>query len=170
MWEQGDYEEPTFNKSASNGVDDPDRPKGTAEEQHKAYSIRNTDLLSAIRAQKETEDKFFRYVDGFTLRTAQTEIHARKTQLDYQDIISSGTTGEHAVELFKKAAEQAALDCDTARRKSDMLTALAEEMLANTELRPRVPAGTEINKQRMTIINNATKSLQDRIFSIAQQD
>jgi hypothetical protein len=51
-----------------------------------------------------------------------------------------------------------------------MLAALAEEILANPELKPHVPAGTEINKQRMTIINNATKSLQDRIFSIAQQD
>jgi hypothetical protein len=115
------------------------------------------------------EEKLFKDVNDATLLAAQAEIHARRALIDYQDMMSAGTAGEHALELFKNAAEQAVLDRDTAREKRDRLTASVEEVLAHPELRPRVPAGTDINEQRLTIINNATKSLQDRLQSIAKQ-
>ncbi|KAH6863175.1 hypothetical protein B0T12DRAFT_478513 [Alternaria alternata] len=155
--------------SASNDKDDPDRPKGTAEEQKRAFTKRNMENASVVQDLVKTEKKLFKDVDDATLSAAQAEIHARKTVLEYQDMVSTGTAGEHALELFKNAAEQAVLDRDTAREKRDRLTASVEEVLAHPELRPRVPAGTDINEQRLTIINNATKSLQDRLQSIAKQ-
>lgn len=117
----------------------------------------------------KTEKKFFKDVDDATLSAAQAEIHARKTLLEYQDMVSTGTAGEHALELYKIAAEQAVLDRDMALEKRDRLTASVEEVLAHPELRPRVPAGTDINEQRLTIIKNATRSLQNRLQSIAKQ-
>jgi hypothetical protein len=165
---QGDYKEPTLDKPTSDGEDDPDRPKGTAEEQRKAYSLRNTDISSVLRDQIATENKLFRDVEDITTLTAEAERHARRTQLEYQDAIASGA-GEHAVELFKKAADEALLDRDAKRRERDTMTALADDILAHPELRPRVPVGAEIDERKMTIINNATKSLRDRINSIAMQ-
>ena len=166
---QADYEQPTLDKSASNDKDDPDRPKGTAEEQKRAFTKRNMENASVVQDLVKTEKKLFKDVDDATLGAAQAEIHARKTLLEYQDMVSTGTAGEHALDLFKNAAEQAVLDRDTAQEKRDRLTASVEEVLAHPELRPRVPAGTDINEQRLTIINNATKSLQDRLQSIAKQ-
>ncbi|KAL1801566.1 hypothetical protein ACET3X_001908 [Alternaria dauci] len=165
----GDYDEPTFDKPTSDDPDDPDRPKGTAEEQKEAYSRRNMKVASALRDQVKTEKKLFQDVDDATLFAAQAEIHARRTLIDYQDLIATGTTGEHVLELCKNAAEQAVLDRDVKREKRDRLTASVDEVLAHPELRPRVPAGTEIDGQRLTIINDATKSLQDRLQSIARQ-
>lgn len=172
LWEmtgQNDYEQSTFDKPDLDDNDDPDRPKGTAEEQKRAFTKRNTEVASVVQDLVRAEEKLFKDVNDATLLAAQAEIHARRALIDYQDMMSAGTAGEHALELFKNAAEQAVLDRDTAREKRDRLTASVEEVLAHPELRPRVPAGTDINEQRLTIINNATKSLQDRLQSIAKQ-
>jgi hypothetical protein len=169
MTGQNDYEQSTFDKPDLDDNDDPDRPKGTAEEQKRAFTKRNTEVASVVQDLVRAEEKLFKDVNDATLLAAQAEIHARRALIDYQDMMSAGTAGEHALELFKNAAEQAVLDRDTAREKRDRLTASVEEVLAHPELRPRVPAGTDINEQRLTIINNATKSLQDRLQSIAKQ-
>lgn len=172
LWEmtgRNDYEQSTFDKPDLDDNDDPDRPKGTAEEQKRAFTKRNTEVASVVQDLVRAEEKLFKDVNDATLLAAQAEIHARRALIDYQDMMSAGTAGEHALELFKNAAEQAVLDRDTAREKRDRLTASVEEVLAHPELRPRVPAGTDINEQRLTIINNATKSLQDRLQSIAKQ-
>ncbi|CAN9365593.1 unnamed protein product [Alternaria alternata] len=173
LWEmtgQNDYEQSTFDKPDLDDNDDPDRPKGTAEEQKRAFTKRNAEAASVVQDPVKAEEKLFKDVNDATLLAAQAEIYARRTQLDYQDMVAVGTAGEHALELFKSAAEQAVLDRDTARDKRDRSTASVDEVLAHPELRPRVPAGTEINEQRLTIINNATKSLQDRLKSIAKQE
>ncbi|KAI4949548.1 hypothetical protein J4E91_005287 [Alternaria rosae] len=93
----------------------------------------------------------------------------RAKQFEYQDAPQTGDTGALALVLYKKEIEEAENDRDEKQKMKDEMVALDEEIQRKPELRPRIPAGAEITEGRMTIINDAMRSLRDRMDSIYKQ-
>ena len=166
LWGDGGHELSTPN---TNGENDPDQPKGTAEEQKAAFDRRQSDITTALRPQVQIEESLVREIESATLLVAAAEDKARKAKLDYKVKLSTGEAGEYASESFKEAAEQAAHDCTRKQMLKDSMVALFEDVLSNPDLRPRVAVGEEVNQERMTIINNAAHSLKCRLKSIWKQ-
>ena len=166
LWGVGGHELSTPN---TNGENDPDPPKGTAEEQKAAFVRRQSDITTALRPQKQIEEILVREIESATLVAAEAENKARKAKLDYKINLSTGDAGEYALELLKEAAEQAAHDCARKQMLKKSMVALFEDVLSNPDLRPRVAVGEEVNQERMTIINNAAHSLKCRLESIWEQ-
>lgn len=158
-----------LHESTASGEEDPDRPKGTANEQIAAYSARHRDVESVLKPLKEVEDKIFQAVDDSTINAAKAENNVRRKRFEYHNALQAGDIGTLALELYQKEIEEAKIDRDEKQKIKDDMVALAEEMERKPELRPRIPAGAEITEGRMTIINDAMRSLQDRMDSISKQ-
>ncbi|KAH6881526.1 hypothetical protein BKA58DRAFT_415711 [Alternaria rosae] len=65
---------PPLYESNPDNEEDPDRPKGTADEQMTAYGIRNRDVESILKPLKEVENKTFQAVDDSTIIAAKQRI------------------------------------------------------------------------------------------------
>lgn len=134
-----------------------------------AYGIRHRDVESILKPLKEVENKIFQAVDDSTIVAAKAENNVRRKQFEYQDALQTGDTGALALELYKKEIEEAETDRDEKQKMKDEMVALVEEIQRKPELRPRIPAGAEITEGLMTIINDAMRSLRDRMDSIYKQ-
>jgi hypothetical protein len=159
----------TPDEQTSDHDDDPDRPKQTVEQIAAAYSSRWWTVTSALCYQKGTEEELFQEADEITLLEAEAQNKARRAQFAYLEAISVGTARDFVMQLSKETAEKAVADFNLLKRKKDAIVALAEDVLSNRDLRPRVAAGQDVDRERTTLINNATKSLKDRMDSIARQ-